>query len=82
MRFLQSALVLSLCATLCHAQTAIDASTFLKQARAKYDAPLDRNLESFNCAVEFNWKQHFTEVVRLGDEGTDEEIAKLVQPIT
>ena len=65
----------------CHAQTATDDATFLKQARAKYDAPFDRNLRSFDCAVEFNWKQHFTEVVRLGDEGTDEEIAKFIQPI-
>jgi len=31
--------------------------------------------------VEFDWKRHFTEVVRLGDEGTDEEIAKFVQPL-
>lgn len=81
MRFFCSALVLSLCAVVCHAQTAISDATFLKQARAKYDAPFDRDLQSFSCAVEFNWKQHFSEAVRLGDEGTDEEIAKLVQPI-
>lgn len=31
--------------------------------------------------MEFNWKQHFTEVVRLGDEGTDDEIARFIQPI-
>ena len=81
MRFLYSTLVFSLCAAFCHAQAATDDATFLKLARAKYDAPFERNLQSFNCAVEFNWKQHFTEVVRLGDEGTDEEIAKLIQPI-
>jgi hypothetical protein len=81
MQFFYSTLVFCLCAAFCHAQTAIEDATFLKQARAKYDAPFDRNLQSFNCAVEFNWKQHFTEVVRLGDEGTDEEIAKLIQPI-
>lgn len=81
MRLFQLALVLPFCTTLCHAQTAIGDATFLKQARAKCDAPFDRNLQSFNCAVEFNWKQHFTEVVRLSDEGTDEEIAKLIQPI-
>ena len=81
MRFLHSSLVFSLCAAFCHAQTATDDTAFLKQARAKYDAPFERNLQSFNCAVEFNWKQHFTEAVRLGDEGTDEEIAKLIQPI-
>jgi len=65
----------------CYAQTATDDATFLKQARAKYDAPFDRNLQSFSCDVEFDWKQHFTEVVRLGDEGTDEEIARFIQPI-
>jgi hypothetical protein len=81
MRFFYPTLVLSLCAAFCHAQKATDDATFLKQARAKYDAPFERNLQSFNCAVEFNWKQHFTEAVRLGDEGTDEEIAKLIQPI-
>ncbi len=81
MRFFYFALTLPLCAQFCHAQTAIDDATFLKQARSKYDVPFDRNLQSFTCAVEFNWKQHFTEVVRLGDEGTDEEIAQLIQPI-
>ncbi|WP_260706802.1 hypothetical protein [Edaphobacter flagellatus] len=81
MRLFCSALVFSLCAAFCQAQTAINDATFLKQARAKYDAPFERNLQSFSCAVEFNWKQHFTEVVRLGDEGTDEEIAKFIQPI-
>jgi hypothetical protein len=74
-------LVFSLCAAFCHAQTAISDATVLKRTRAKYDAPFERNLQSFSCAVEFNWKQHFTEAVRLGDEGTDEEIARLIQPI-
>ena len=82
MRFYCSTLVFSLCAAFCHAQTAVNDATFLKQTRAKYDAPFERDLQSFSCAVEFNWKQHFTEAVRLGDEGTDEEIAKLIQPIS
>jgi len=81
MRFFCSALVFSLCAAFCHAQTAVNDATFLKQTRAKYDVPFERNLQSFSCAVEFDWKQHFTEAVRVGDEGTDEEIAKLIQPI-
>lgn len=81
MRFFYPTLALSFCAVLCHAQTAINDDTILQFARAKYDSPFERNLQSFSCAVEFNWKQHFTEVVRLGDEGTDEEIAKLIQPI-
>jgi len=81
MRLFYSTLAFSLCAMFSHAQTTITDATVLKQARAKYDAPFERNLQSFSCAVEFNWKQHFNEAVRLGDEGTDEEIAKLVQPI-
>ena len=81
MRFFYSMLAFSLCAAFCHAQTAVSDTTVLKQTRAKYDAPFERNLQSFSCAVEFNWKQHFTEAVRLGDEGTDEEIAKQIQPI-
>jgi len=81
MRLFYSMLAFSLCAAFCHAQTAIDDATVLKQTRAKYDAPFERNLQSFSCAVVFNWKQHFTEAIRLGDEGTDEEIAKLIQPI-
>src|SRR6202034_3288239 len=82
MRFSHFALVLPLCVGVCPAQTAINDATFLKQARAKYDAPFERNLESFSCAVAFNWKEHFKEAVRVGDEGTDEEIAKLIQPIS
>jgi hypothetical protein len=81
MRFFFSVLAFCLCAAFGSAQTPVNDSTVLKQTRAKYDAPFDRNLKSFTCAVEFNWKQHFTEVVRLGDEGTDEEIAKFIQPI-
>lgn len=81
MRFLCSALMFSLVTVLCQAQTTADDSMFLKQARAKYDAPFERKLQSFSCAVEFNWKQHLAEAVRVGDEGTDEEIAKLIQPI-
>ncbi len=82
MRFFYPILALSIFAGFCNAQTASNDATFLKQARAKYDAPFARNLQSFSCAVEFNWKQHFTEAVRVGDEGTDEEIAKLIQPIS
>lgn len=82
MRLFFSALALSLCSAFCHAQTAVNDAPVLNQIRAKYDAPFERNLRSFSCAVEFDWKQHFTEVVRLGDEGTDEEIARFIQPIS
>ena len=82
MRLIYGTLAFSLCAAFCPAQSTPDDATVLKQIRAKYDAPFERNLKSFTCSVEFSWKQHFTEAVRLGDEGTDEEIAKLIQPIS
>ena len=82
MRFFYSTLALSLCSMVCRAQTAVNEPPALSEIRAKYDAPFGRNLQSFSCAVESNWKEPFTEVVRLGDEGTDDEIAKLIQPIT
>lgn len=81
MRFLYSVMAFSLCALLCHAQAATDGATLLKQARAKYDAPFDRNLKSFDCAVDFNWKQHWVDTYRVGDEGTDDDIEKFIQPI-
>jgi hypothetical protein len=81
MRIFCTFLVFSVLPSACHAQQAPSDATFLKQARAKYDAPFERNLQSFDCAVQFDWKQHFKEAVRVGDEGTDEEIQKLIQPI-
>jgi len=53
----------------------------LLEARSKYDAPFSKSLQSFDCAVDFNWKQHWMDTLRVGDEGTDEEIEKFIQPI-
>lgn len=65
----------------CHAQATKTDQALLSQAREKYDAPFNRNLQSFDCAVDFSWKEHFTETTRVGDEGTDEELKKIFQPI-
>ena len=81
MRMYRALIVCSFCAALCHAQVTKTDQTLLDEAREKYDAPFNRHLQSFDCAVEFSWKQHFTETTRVGDEGTDEELEKLVQPI-
>ena len=81
MRFCYAVVVLSICAPVSHAQTLSDDASLLTQARASYDAPFERGLRSFDCAVDFNWKQHWEETYRVGDEGTDEEIEKLIQPI-
>jgi hypothetical protein len=81
MQIYRSLIVFCSCAMLCHAQTANTDQALLNQTREKYDAPFNRNLQSFDCAVDFSWKDHFKETVRVGDEGTDEELEKIFQPI-
>jgi len=38
---------------------ALSNEALLSKTRALYDAPFERNLVSFDCAVQFNWSQHF-----------------------
>jgi len=81
MQIYRASIVFCFCAMLCHAQGTKTDQALLKQLREKYDAPFDRNLRSFDCAVDFSWKEHFTETTRVGDEGTDEELETILQPI-
>lgn len=81
MQIRRASIVFCFCAMLCHAQATKTDQALLSQARGKYDAPFDRNLQSFDCAVDFSWKEHFTETTRVGDEGTDEELETIFQPI-
>ena len=81
MRIYRMSIVLCFCAVLCRAQATQADQVLFSQIREKYDAPFERNLQSFDCAVDFNWKQHFKETTRVGDEGTDEEIEQFIQPI-
>lgn len=81
MQICRASIVLCYCAMLCHAQATKTDQALLSQVREKYDAPFNRSLQSFDCAVDFSWKEHFTEAPRVGDEATDEEIEKLIQPI-
>jgi hypothetical protein len=81
MQIYRASIVCCFCATLCHAQATKTDQALLSQAREKYDAPFSRNLQSFDCAVDFSWKEHFTETARVGDEGTDAELEKIFQPI-
>lgn len=69
------------CVRLCFAQVSKTDKVLLDEVRAKYDAPFTRNLESFDCAVDFSWKEHFAETTRVGDEGSDEELESIFQPI-
>ncbi len=81
MQIYRASIVFCFCAMLCHAQGTKTDQALLGQAREKYDAPFTRNLQSFDCAVDFSWKDHFTETTRVGDEGTDEELENIFQPI-
>jgi hypothetical protein len=81
MQIYRALIVFCFCAMLCPAQATKTDQALLNEAREKYDAPFNRNLQSFDCAVDFSWKQHFTETTRVGDEGTDEELEKIFQPI-
>ena len=75
--------LLGLCLpTLCHAQMTRPDQAVLSEARAKYDAPFTRNLQSFTCTIDFDWKAHWKEAYRVGDEGTDAEIERFIQPIS
>ena len=64
-----------------HAQSSDAGATLLERARHAQDAPFTRGLQAFTCRVDFNWPQHFQEAPRVGDEGTDEQIRALIQPI-
>jgi hypothetical protein len=81
MQLYRASIVFCFCAVLCHAQATKTDQALLNEARDKYDAPFNRNLQSFDCAVDFSWKEHFKETFRVGDEGTDEELEKIFQPI-
>jgi hypothetical protein len=54
--------VLGFCASGVCQSTASDES-LLTQTRALYDAPFTRGLVSFDCAVKFDWKQHFIDLL-------------------
>ena len=81
MQIHRALIVFCFCDMFCHAQATKTDQALLNEAREKYDAPFNRNLQSFDCAVDFSWKEHFTETTRVGDEGTDEELENIFQPI-
>ena len=81
MQMNRASVLLCFCSVLCHPQSTTSDHALLNQVREKYDAPFNRNLQSFDCAIDFSWKEHFTETTRVGDEGTDEELETIFQPI-
>jgi hypothetical protein len=81
MRIFCVVVAISMGGSLIRAQEATSDVALLAQTRAAYDAPFERGLKSFDCAIDFNWKQHWKDTYRVGDEGTDEEIETRIQPL-
>lgn len=63
MRYLSSAFVILSCLCVSAVPQSPGADDqLMAKARAAYDAPFTRNLAAFDCSVQFEWKQHFTEM--------------------
>lgn len=64
MRYLFSELVILFCLSVSAvSQSPNSDDQLMAKARAVYDAPFTRNLAAFDCAVQFDWKQHFAELL-------------------
>jgi hypothetical protein len=61
-RLIHSIVLYSLCTPLV-SQTVSSDEALLAKTRALYDAPFQGGLVSFDCAVQFDWKKHFLEVL-------------------
>lgn len=55
--------VLSIFTVSAFSQTKTSDKEMLEKTRSLYDSPFLRGLVSFDCAVQFDWKQHFLEVL-------------------
>jgi hypothetical protein len=58
MRLVVSTILLWVLCGLAVSQSPDSDEALLKKTRALYDAPFTRNLVSFDCSVQFDWKQH------------------------
>jgi hypothetical protein len=63
MRRIVLAIVLSGLCVPAVSQKATSDEALLAKTRALYDAPFTRDLVSFDCAVQFDWKKHFVELL-------------------
>lgn len=63
MRHLRLVLVSFLACLCAHSQSTGSDEVMLSKARGLYDAPFTRQLVSFDCSVQFDWKEHFIDTV-------------------
>ncbi len=58
-------------------QSADQDEALLDKARSLYDTPFSRNLTSFSCAVQFDWKRHFEALVGTLPPAVVESVERL-----
>lgn len=63
MRHLSLSIVLFFVCMTVFAQAQQSDELLLAKTRSLYDAPFTRNLVSFDCAVQFDWKKHFLDTL-------------------
>jgi hypothetical protein len=63
MRHLRLVLVSFLACLCAHSQSTGSDEALLSKARGLYDAPFTRQLVSFDCSIQFDWKKHFIDTV-------------------
>jgi hypothetical protein len=61
-RLILSTVLFSFCVP-SFAQSLVSDEALLAKTRALYDAPFTRGLVSFDCAVQFDWKKHFIDIL-------------------
>jgi hypothetical protein len=62
-RMIRQCLLIGACASTLFSQSPQPDDELLAKTRSLYDAPFIRDLASFDCAVEFDWKKHFIETL-------------------
>lgn len=61
------------------AQTSAPDAALLARTRALYDAPFTRNLVSFDCAVQFDWKQHIIDAIGSLPDSIDPTVEQVAE---
>jgi len=77
MRRLIFATVLCCICGLGFAQTTSADEALLAKTRSLYDAPFRRNLVSFDCAVQFDWRKHFVDIIGTVPSTAESTVVRL-----
>ena len=77
MRRILLAIFLSGISVLAFSQKTSSDEALLAKTRALYDAPFTRDLVSFDCAVQFDWKKHFIDYLGVVPQAAAPTVARL-----